>query len=113
MASNPLGPQTRNLSSNVPIDVFIAVHQLAVDSGVSVSKYVRAIIEHAVKNNTLVRENADSRKAYYDAVLASEPLPNIELEVVPINELQFPDITARAAEPPAKYQAGKNKALKK
>lgn len=114
MASNPLGPATRNLSSNVSTETFVEVHKLASDSGVSVSQYVRAIVENAVQNKILVRENPDSKKAYYAAVIDHKPLPKITLEVVPDNELRFPDEhDAKVAEPPQKYKGGSSKASKR
>ena len=113
MATNPLGPKTRNLSANVPAETFLDIQKLARICGVSVSQYVRALAEAAVMNQTMVRRNLEDVEAYESAVLAETPIPKIRLEVVPANELTFPDEpTASAAEPPAKYQAGSSKPRK-
>lgn len=105
MATNPLGSSTRNISSNVPTDIYIAIHKLAMASGITVSKYVRAIVEFAAAKNILVRENPDSRLAYYEAVRTNSPLPEIAMELVFDTDLES---SAMAAEPPAPYIARRN-----
>lgn len=46
--TNPLGPGTINVSSNIPEELGQGVRRLALRSGMSVSAYVRWILQEAV-----------------------------------------------------------------
>lgn len=110
MPSNPLGPKTRNITLNVDSALFVGADQLAGICGITVAKYVRALLADAVKNKTLVRESPASRAAFYQAVQkGSSPMPERTLEVVPQSELQTipPAVsTAGAKVEPKKKRTG-------
>ena len=93
--SNPLGKGTRNLSANVPIELFVAIESLANVSGVSMGAYVRALMEDARAKRTVVRENPDDKAAWLSAVReGAKPLPKVRVEVAP----EQPIVSLRAAE---------------
>lgn len=59
MATNPIPPGTKNLSVNIPDALHADLKRLALDSGITVSKYVRKILILARDNNfNLARSDA-------------------------------------------------------
>ena len=102
--SNPLGKGTRNLSVNIPVDLFIEIRRLASLSGFPPGAYVRALLEHAKARELLVRKNIADEMALLDAIKAGiSPLPKVRLEVVDPAESHLRSL--RVAEEPAQYHA--------
>ena len=50
----PMGEKTKNVTANVPDDLYAEINALAKESGVSVSKYVRTVIMQAVEKKMRV-----------------------------------------------------------
>ncbi len=63
MSTNPIGPGTKNLNVNMPIDLRRKLDDLAARSGMRLSAYVRIVLDKAAKQNTVykVREIKGSR----------------------------------------------------
>lgn len=96
---------TRNISVNLPSELYVSVNGLASLCGVKMGTYVRTILEFATAQNVMIRENIGERIAWIEAVKNQNgPLPRIGYEVIlPAN---YPDL-AIAAEHPAPYKPGK------
>lgn len=96
--SNPLGPGTRNVTANVPTDLYIKLNSLATTvSGVKLGAYLRALMEYAVQHRLVVQENSEDRERWVEAIRNGEsPLPKVRLEVVsPKETLRVADETPR------------------
>ena len=55
MATNPIGPNTKNLNVNMPIELRKKLDELASRSGMKLSAYVRSILDKAAQNGTVYR----------------------------------------------------------
>ena len=87
MATNPLGTNTRNITFNIPVPLFVQINRLANISGLSASQYGRALLQFASDRNLLARKTSDSVEAWERAAERGDVLPAIELEIVePVSE---------------------------
>jgi len=87
MATNPLGTNTRNITFNIPVSLFVSINRLANISGLSASQYGRALLQFASDRNLLARKTSASVAAWERAAERGDALPAIELEIVePISE---------------------------
>lgn len=90
MSTNPLGPGTRNISTNVPNDLYIAVYEMAQTSGVKIGEFVRALMRFAQERKVVVRPNPEDKEKWRIAVNADlHPLPEVRHEVIFPEELQL------------------------
>lgn len=90
MSTNPLGPGTRNISTNVPNDLYIAVYEMAQTSGVKIGEFVRALMRFAQERKVVVRPNPEDKEKWRLAVNADlHPLPEVRHEVIFPEELQL------------------------
>lgn len=98
MATNALGPGTRNITSNVPDEVYLQIAALARASGTNMAAYGRALFVHAASRRIMVRENRAERLAWEMAIKNGVKSPaKPAIEVVPDDE----DYTAlKVAETP-------------
>ena len=114
MSTNPLGPGTRNISTNVPNDLYIAVYEMATASGVKIGEFVRTLMRFAQERKVLVRENPEDKANWIAAVKADQhPLPEVRHEVIIMSDLHqksLDEMVAEAEEQPAK---GKRPQIKK
>ena len=87
MATNPLGTNTRNITFNIPVPLFVSINRLANVSGLSASQYGRALLQFASDRSLLARKTSDSVAAWERAAERGDTLPAIELEIVePVTE---------------------------
>jgi hypothetical protein len=101
MNTNPLGKGTRNISGNVSAETYLELEKLASVSGTSISAYLRALAEFAVRRQLLARENLAEKALWTDAVISGlTPLPKVRWEIRDLDEH-----TALAAKTPAPYGA--------
>ena len=56
MPSNPIGPDTKNLTVNVPSTLHAELTRLARASGKKLGAYVRKILEETVQGRVIYRE---------------------------------------------------------
>lgn len=54
MSGNPLGPGTKNITVNVPDELREKLGELAKESGLNFSDYLRAILKDAVESSATV-----------------------------------------------------------
>lgn len=86
-ATKPLGKGTRNISANVPNQLYGDVARLASISGSGLGEYVRTVLDHATKLGWLVHENQDDRRAWEKAITEGiSPLPKIRMEVAELSK---------------------------
>jgi|GEM_PF-1318750 len=89
MSTNPLGPGTRNISTNVPNELYISVYEMATNSGVKIGEFVRALMRFAQDKKVIVRENPEDKANWVAAVKADlHPLPEVRHEVIFTGEFQ-------------------------
>ena len=62
MATNPIGPNTKNLNVNMPIELRKKLDELASRSGMKLSAYVRKVLDTAVQSGTVYRLQEVSKK---------------------------------------------------
>ena len=55
MATNPIGPNTKNLNVNMPIELRHKLDELAARSGMKLSAYVRMVLDKAARHETTYR----------------------------------------------------------
>ncbi len=55
MATNPIGPNTKNLNVNMPIELREKLDELAARSGMKLSAYVRMVLDKAARQETVYR----------------------------------------------------------
>ena len=56
MPSNPIGPDTKNLTVNVPSTLHAELTRLAGASGKKLGAYVRKVLEETVQHRVIYRE---------------------------------------------------------
>lgn len=56
MPSNPIGPDTKNLTVNVPSSLHAELSRLAGASGKKLGAYVRKVLEETVQHRVIYRE---------------------------------------------------------
>ena len=76
-----LGKGTRNLTTNVTDQLYLAISRLASVSGCKIGEYVRALLEHAEQNNIIAREVPADRVAWEHAIQSGERPPKIRREI--------------------------------
>ena len=92
--SNPLGPDTRNITANVPTELFMEVERLARLSGCSPSTYVRALCSYAKERNLVAIEDAASVSARANALKRGiSPLPKITYRIAEDRVSEVPAVT--------------------
>ena len=55
MATNSIGPNTKNLNVNMPIELRNKLDKLSARSGMKLSAYVRMVLDKAARTNTTYR----------------------------------------------------------
>jgi hypothetical protein len=78
MATKPLPPGTENLTVNLPRGFKVRLRQQAELSVVTLSKYVRTVLEQAVKENVLVavrKEEVYTLRQPSNQLVAENPPP--------------------------------------
>lgn len=81
--SNPIGKGTRNLVGNAPVEVFVGIKKLANLSGISPSRYLRALAEFAVAHQLLAKHNTEDEHAWEQALMAgADSPPEVRIEIV-------------------------------
>lgn len=82
-SGNPLGPNTRNLTVNVPADQYIALEQLCGASGCRYGEYIRALLDVAVRLQLVATQKDEDREEWVSRVQerAPGPLPKIRREI--------------------------------
>lgn len=71
MATNPIGPETRNMSINVPNELHARISGLARESGMKLSAYLRALLNRAVDARTVFEVRQREQVAESASVSAS------------------------------------------
>lgn len=80
---NPLGQGTINLSANVPRTLYAAINELASESGLSMGKYIRTIMEYATQEKIHARETRESQAAWMAAAHNGDrPFPKRRFEAI-------------------------------
>lgn len=71
MPTNPIGPETRNMSINVPHGLHADISELAQESGMKLSEYLRALLRRAVETRTVFEIKARDQESRSASALAS------------------------------------------
>lgn len=98
MSTNALGPNTRNITANIPAEDYLGLTRLASSSGRSISAYLRALTRYAVQHNLIAGHNQESYARWEAAIRdKTSPLPEIEIEIKagPPARLEAPAISER------------------
>lgn len=82
MSTTSLGPNTRNITSNISGETYIEFKKLASISGGSLSEYTRALCEYAVKHHLVAGPNSEDHAMWIIAIQnGTSPLPKVRLEI--------------------------------
>lgn len=79
--TKPIGKGTRNLTTNIPNDLYGDLQRMARVSGCKIGEYARAVLTDAAVQKIMVRDNQDDVAAYDAALASGGSLPKIRKEV--------------------------------
>lgn len=82
MPTNPLKPNTKNVTANIPVEDYIGFSRLVSLSGITKSKYLSVLICYAIEHNLIAGEDLVSRDEWLASLKdRGNPTPDIRYEI--------------------------------
>ena len=78
MATNPIGHNSANLTANIPKSLKQAIKEKAEDSNLTISTFVRVILEDAIRREVDIKTTGSARKEDQKSLI--HDILTIELE---------------------------------